>query len=117
MRREDCPMTSSWDEYVAGDDLGVTAGESDVAYAGLDAASASAVTTDIADSVLADQPGDAGAVATDAPTDNATATDPATAADAGAAATGSAADAADAAAVGPEAVAAAVEVVLDGAAN
>jgi hypothetical protein len=50
-------MTSpGWDEYVSGGDLGVTSGESDVAYAGIDAASASAVTTDIADSVIADAP-------------------------------------------------------------
>jgi hypothetical protein len=44
----------SWDEYVAGDDLGVTASESDVAYAGIDAAAASAVGTDIVDAVAAD---------------------------------------------------------------
>jgi hypothetical protein len=125
-------MTSSWDEYVAGGDLGVTGSDSDVAYAGLDSASASAVTTDIADSILAGQPADAGAVATDAPADTATTADAGAAAtdaaatDAGAAATDAAAtdagaaatdSAADAAPVVPDAVVAIVEVVLDEAAN
>jgi hypothetical protein len=58
-------MTSpSWDEYVAGDDLGVTASESDVAYAGFDAAAASAVTTDLVDAVITDEPADAAAAET-----------------------------------------------------
>lgn len=51
--------SSSWDDYVPGGDAGVTASESDVAYAGIDAAAASAVTTDIVDTVIADEPADA----------------------------------------------------------
>jgi hypothetical protein len=53
--------SSSWDDYVAGGDVGVTTSESDVAYAGIDAATASAVSTDIVDTVVADEPADAGA--------------------------------------------------------
>jgi hypothetical protein len=52
--REDV-KSSGWDEYVAGGDLGMPAGESDVDYAGFDAAAASAVSTDLVDGVVADR--------------------------------------------------------------
>jgi hypothetical protein len=48
-------MTSSgWDDYVAGGDLDASVSESDVDYAGFDAAAASAVSTELVDGVLAD---------------------------------------------------------------